>query len=61
MVAVARAKEEEVMTDYQFKALMAMAIELVKNAGTIENAVKLLESIKDGQTKADGQDGKGEG
>lgn len=36
---------EEVMTDFQFKKLVQMILEIVKSCGSIDEAVKKIESL----------------
>lgn len=36
---------EEVMTDFQFKKLVQMILEIVKSCGSVDEAVKKIESL----------------
>jgi len=38
-------REEDVMTDYQFKSIIKMAVSIVKDARDKESAIKELERI----------------
>jgi hypothetical protein len=51
-MAVAAIKEEEIMTDYQFKALIQMVYAIVKNAPSKEAAeAEILRLISDEKNK----------
>lgn len=45
MMAQAMLKEEEVMTDYQFKALVKMILRFVDEAGDVEKIKDFLKSL----------------
>ena len=38
---------DEVMTDFQFKKLVQMILEIVKSCGSIDEAVKKIETLLD--------------
>jgi hypothetical protein len=49
MAAIPQMKEEEVMTDHQFDAMIEMAIQLIKRAGSLDEAIEALNAVKRGR------------
>jgi hypothetical protein len=40
---------EEVMTDFQFKALMTMVLEILEKSDTVEEAKKVIKKLAEGK------------
>lgn len=38
---------DEVMTDFQFKKIVQMILEIVKSCGSVEEAIKKIEALLD--------------
>jgi hypothetical protein len=48
-VSQAATREEEIMTDFQFKALMAMVLEIAEKSDNLEEVKKALRRLASGQ------------
>jgi hypothetical protein len=49
MTTALQAKDEEIMTDFQFKALMAMILEIAEKSESLEEVKKTLRKLASGQ------------
>jgi hypothetical protein len=49
MIAGLQTREEEIMTDFQFKALMAMVLEIAEKSESLEEVKKALRRLASGQ------------
>jgi hypothetical protein len=49
MVVSLQTREEEIMTDFQFKALMAMVLEIAEKSESLEEVKKALRKLASGQ------------